>query len=91
MPFGDSEDEDSENEHQGKKIFQLLWHVRTYYGRTHYLKMLTKQANQKKGKHFKKKKRYTKHKVNVMVQKQVKKALKQKKRKRTEELRAFEK
>ena len=39
-----------------------------------------------------KKKRFTKHKVNLMVQKQVKKAMKKnKKKKRTEELRAFEK
>ena len=36
-------------------------------------------------------KMYTKHEVNIMVQKQVKKAVKQKKRKRTEELHAFEK
>ena len=37
------------------------------------------------------KKRFTKHEVNVMVQKQARKALKQKIRKCIEELRAFEK
>ena len=56
------------------------------------LKALVKQAKQKKGNHFHKKKRFTKHEVNIMVQKQVKKAMKKsKKKKRTEELRAFEK
>ena len=55
------------------------------------LKALVKQAKQKKG-NFQKKKRFTKHEVNIMVQKQVKKAMKKnKKSKRTEELRAFEK
>ena len=55
------------------------------------LKALVKQAKQKKGSHFQKKKRFTKHEVNIMVQKQVKKAMKKnKKNKRTEELRAFE-
>ena len=49
------------------------------------LKALIKKAKQKKSKHFDKKKSFTKHEVNVMVQKQVKKALKQKKRKHTEE------
>ena len=42
-------------------------------------------------KHFEKKKRYTKHKVSIMVQKQDKKALKKKKKKHTEELSTFEK
>ena len=40
---------------------------------------------------MRKRKRFTKHDVNVMVHIQVKKALKKKKKKRTEELRAFEK
>ena len=52
---------------------------------------LAKQEKQKKSKHFDKKKRFTKHEVNIMVQKQVKRALKQKKRKHTEEVCAFEK
>ena len=52
---------------------------------------LVKQAKQKKSKHFDKQKKFTKHEVSVMVQKQVKKALKQKKRKCIEELCAFEK
>ena len=39
----------------------------------------TGQAKQKKSKHFNKNKMFIKHEVNVMVQKQVKKALKQKK------------
>ena len=42
-----------------------------------------------KSKHFDKKKRFTKHEINVIVQKQVKKDLKQKKRKHTEELHAI--
>ena len=42
-------------------------------------------------KHFDKKKKFTEYEIKVMVQKQVKKALKQKKRKYTEELRALEK
>ena len=54
------------------------------------LKALAKQRKQKKGKHFEKKKRYSKYEVNIMVQKLVKKALKQNKRKSTEELREFE-
>ena len=36
-------------------------------------------------------KKYTKHEVNIMIKKQVKKGMKQKKRKHTQELRAFEK
>ena len=40
---------------------------------------------------MRKKKGHTKHEVDIMVQKQVKKALKKKKKTRFEELRAFEK
>ena len=47
-------------------------------------------AKQKKGKHFEKKERYIKHEVNVMLQKRVKKALKQKKKTRIDELCTFE-
>ena len=36
--FGDSKDEDSEEESQGKKHLSVLWHVRTYHGRVHYVK-----------------------------------------------------
>ena len=54
-------------------------------------KALVKQAKLKKVKHFEKKKWYTKDEVNIMAQKQVKKALKKMKKKHTEELRAFEK
>ena len=48
------------------------------------------QAKQKRSKQCDKKKRFIKHELNVMVLKQVKKVLKQK-RKRAEELLAFEK
>ena len=49
------------------------------------------QGNGQASKQFDKKKSFTKHEVNALVQKQFKKALKQKKRKRTDEVRAFEK
>ena len=90
VTFDDSNDEDLEEEHNGKTFCQ-------YYGTCGHttdecttLKVLVKQAKQKKGKHFQKK-RFTKYEVNIMVQKQVKKAMKQKKKKHTEELHAFEK
>ena len=71
--FDNSEDEDLEKGHSGKKFCQ-------YHGTcghtTDSLKALVKQAKQKKSKLFDKKQGFTKHEVNVMVQKQVKKALK---------------
>ena len=90
MTLGDSEDEDSDQGHTGKKFRQ---HHGTYGHTTDQcttLKELVKQANQKKSKCFGKKKRFTKHDVNVMVQKEDMKALKQKRRKPIEEIRAFE-
>ena len=88
--FNDSDNEDSEGL-LGKKFCQyhgICWHTTD---QCTTLKVLVKHAKQKKSKHFDKKKRFTKHEVNVMAQKQVKKALKQKKRKYTEELHAFKK
>ena len=55
------------------------------------MKAHVKQVKQKKGKHFEKKKRFTIHEENVIVQKQVKKVLKRKKKKRTEVLLELEK
>ena len=54
------------------------------------LKVLVRQANQKRSKFFEKNKRFTKNNSYVMVQKCVKKSLKQKK-KVIEELHTFEK
>ena len=74
----DSKDEDSEEEHKCKKFCQ-------YHGTCGYtadkcttLKALDKQAKLKKGKHFQKKQRYTKHEYNIMVQKHVRKTMKKK-------------
>ena len=68
----DSNDEDSDQGHSGKKFC----HYHDTYGHTTdqctTLKALVKQVKQKKSKHFHKKKRVTKHEVNVMVQKQIK-------------------
>ena len=76
MTFGYFEDEDLEEEHKGKKFGQ-------YHGTCGHTtdecttsKALVKQAKQKKGNHFQKKKKCTKHEVNIKVQKQVKNALK---------------
>ena len=89
VTFDNSNDEDLHEGKKGKKFCQ-------YYGTCGHttdqcttLKALVKQAKQKKSRHFDKKKSFTKHEVKVMVQKQVKKALKKKKRKLTEELHAF--
>ena len=57
VTFNDSEDGDSEEEHNGKKFCQ---HHGTYGCTTDECttpKVLAKQAKQKKGKHFQKKKR----------------------------------
>ena len=83
--------EDSEEEHVGHKFCQYHGMCGHTTDECTTLKALVKQAKQKKGKHFQKKKRFTKHEVNIMVQKEVKKAMKKKKKKRTEDLRAFEK
>ena len=91
MTFDDSKDEDSEEEHKGKKFYQYHGTCGNTTDEFTTLKALVKQAKQKTGKYFQKKKRFTKHEVNIMVQKQAKKALKQKKRKHTEELGAFKK
>ena len=76
MTFNDSEDEDSEEEHKDKKFCQYHGTCGYYTDECTTLKALVKQVSQKKGKHFQKKKRFTKYEVNIMVQKQVKKALK---------------
>ena len=67
------EDEDSKDEYNGKKFCQ--YHVTCGHitDACTTLKVLGKQSKQKKGKNFKKKKWFTKHEVNIMVEKQVKK------------------
>ena len=89
--FDDSEDEDSEKENKGKNFCQ--YHCTCGRTTDEYtnLKALVKQAKQKKGKHFQKKKIFTKHEVNIIVKKWVKKVMKKKKKKHTEEPCAFEK
>ena len=85
----DSEDEDLDKETVGKRFYKyhaLCGHTTDEC--TTY-KALIRQAKQNKGKHFKKKK--SKQEVNAMVEEKVKKALKRKKRKHTDELCAFEK
>ena len=89
--FGDSQDKDSQQETQGNNFCQYHNTCGQTSDESTTLNVLVKRAKQKKGKHFKKKKRYIKHEVYVMVQKQVKKALKKKKKQHTEELCAFEK
>ena len=73
--FDDSDDEDSDQEHTGKKFCQYHGTSGHTMDQSTTLKALVKLAKQKKSKHFDKKKRFTKHEVNVTV----KKALKQKK------------
>ena len=90
VTFDDFKDEDSEEEHIGKIFCQYHGTCGHTTDKCTTLKALVKQAKQKRSKHFDKKKRFTKHEVNIMVQKQVKRAMKQKKKKDTEELRAFE-
>ena len=77
VTFDDPEDEDSKDKCRGTKVFQyhyMCGHT-TEECTTH--NALVKQAKQKKVKQFQK--QHTKHEVNIMVQKQTKKALKQKK------------
>ena len=85
VTFDNSDDEDSDVGHSGKKLCQYHGTCEHTMDQCTTLKALVKQTKQKKSKHFDNKKRFNKHEVNVMVQKQVKKALKQKKRKHTEE------
>ena len=84
-----SDDDDSDQGYTGKKFCQYHGTCRHTMDLCTTLKALVKQVKQKKRKYVDNKRRFTKHEVNVLVQKQVKKALKQKKRKRTAELRAF--
>ena len=79
VTFGYSEDKDSEEEPQGIKFCQYHGMCRHTTNKCTMLIALVKQAKQKKGKHYQKKKRYTKHELNIMVQKQIKKALEKKK------------
>ena len=78
VTFRDSEDEGFKDVYKGKKFCQL----NDTYGHTTdectTLKAVITKAKQKKGKPLEKKTRYTKHEVNIMVQKQVKKAIKKK-------------
>jgi len=86
-----SKKKEEQEEQKGKKFCQYHGTCGHTTDECTTLKALVKQAKQKKGSHFQKKKRFTKHEVNIMVQKQVRKAMKKsKKKKRTEELRAFE-
>ena len=89
VTFGVSEDEDLEDEYKVKKFCRYHGMCGHTTDECTTLKTLVKQAKQKKGKHFEKKKRFIKHEVNIIVQKQAKNALKQKKKKHSEELRAF--
>ena len=57
----------------------------------HHLEGIGQTGKTEKKKSLPKKEKFTKHKVNLMVQKELKKAMKKKKKKRTEELRAYEK
>ena len=91
VTFDDSDGEDSDEQHSGKKFCQYHGTCVHTTDQCITLKTLIKQAKQNKSKHVDKKKRFTKYEANVTVRKQVKKALKQKRRKPTEELRAFEK
>ena len=90
VTFDDYKDEDSEEEHKTKKF--CLYHCTRGHTTVEctILKALLKQAKQKKEKYFDEKKRFTKHEVNIMVQKEVKQAMKKKKKKYAEELHAFE-
>ena len=90
LTFDDEDDEDSNQRQTGKKFCQYHGTCGHTVDQCTTLKALVKQAKQKNSKHFGKKKKFTKHVVNVSVQKN-KKALKQKKRKYTEELHAFKK
>ena len=76
----DSDDEDSDEGHLGKKFCQYHGTCGHTVDQCITLKALVKQAKQKKSKHFDKKKRFTKYEVNDMLQKHVEKALKQKKK-----------
>ena len=79
VTFDNSKDEDSDEGHSEKKFCQYHDMCRYTTDQCTTLKALIKQAKQKKSKYFNNKKRFTKHEINIMVQKQVKKALKQKK------------
>ena len=89
VTFDNFDDEDSDQGHSEKKFCQYHGVCRYTTDQCTTLKALVKQSKQKKRKHFDKKKRFTIHEVNIMVQKQVKKVLD--KRKRTGELPAFKK
>ena len=87
ITFYDSDDEDSYQPHSVKQFCQYHGACGHTTDQCTPLKILVKQAKQKNIKQFHKMKRS----VNIMVQKQVKKVLKQKKRKHTETLNVFEK
>ena len=73
VTFGEFKDDDSKEEPQGKKFCQHHGTCGHTMDECTTQKTLAKQAKQKKEKHFEKKKRFTKHEVNVMVQKSLKK------------------
>ena len=69
VTFDDSKDEDSEEEHKGKKFCQYHGTCGHTTDECTTLKALVKQRKQKKEKNFEKKKRFTKHEVNIIVKK----------------------
>ena len=79
---------DSEEEHKGKNFCQYHSTCGHNTDECTNLKALDNLEKQEKGKRLQKKQRFTKHEVNIMVQKQIKKAPK---KKHTEELCALEK
>ena len=79
VTFDNSEDVDSEEEHKGKKFCQYHGTCGHTTDECTTLKALFNQVKQKKGKHFEKKK-FTKHEVKIMVQKQMKTDMKKKKK-----------
>ena len=82
---GDSEDKDSDDRHTGKRLCQYCGTC----GHTTNTQCTGQASQAEKQQPLVKKERFTKHEVNFIVQKQDKKALKQKKRKHTRELCAF--
>ena len=67
VTFDDSEDENSDQRHSGRKFSQHHGTCGHTTDQCTTLKALVKQAKQKKSKHFDKKKRLTKHEINVIV------------------------
>ena len=69
----DSGDEDLNNKISGKKFFKYHSTCGHTTDECTMLKVLIRQTEEKIDIHFKNKKKYTKHKVNVMVKKRLRK------------------